>query len=208
MITLLAFVGALALLVVFHEYGHYWVARRCGVKVLRFSLGFGKVIYRKQFAVNGTEWVISAIPLGGYVKMLDEREGEVAAAELSMAFNRKPVLQRMAIVVAGPLANLLLAVLLYWVLFIHGLPGLKPVLGEVPTGTPAASAQMQAGETILSVNGVTIPSWQEMRWELMTLALQKDKVKIEAQSADGRHLTHLLDVSNLQADDLDGEFLD
>ena len=208
MITLLAFVGALALLVVFHEYGHYWVARRCGVKVLRFSLGFGKVIYRKQFVANGTEWVISAIPLGGYVKMLDEREGEVAAAELSMAFNRKPVLQRMAIVVAGPLANLLLAVLLYWVLFIHGLPGLKPVLGEVPTGTPAASAQMQAGETLLRVNGVFVPSWQEMRWELMTLALQKDKVKIEAQSADGRHLTHLLDVSNLQADDLDGEFLD
>lgn len=208
MITLLAFVGALALLVVFHEYGHYWVARRCGVKVLRFSLGFGKIIYRKQFAANGTEWVVSAIPLGGYVKMLDEREGEVAATELNRAFNRKPVLQRMAIVTAGPLANLLLAVLLYWVLFMHGLPGLKPVLGEVPAGTPAASAQMQAGETILSVNGVSIPSWQEMRWELMTLALQKDKVKIEAQSADGQRLTHLLDVSGLQADDLDGEFLD
>jgi len=208
MITLLAFVGALALLVVFHEYGHYWVARRCGVKVLRFSLGFGKVIYRKQFAANGTEWVISAIPLGGYVKMLDEREGEVTAEELHLAFNRKPVLQRMAIVSAGPLANLLLAVLLYWVLFMHGLPGLKPVLGEVPPGTPAASAQMQAGETILSVNGVSIPSWQEMRWELMTSALQRGKVAIEARSADGQHLTHLLDVSSLRADDLDGEFLD
>ena len=101
MITFLAFVGAIALLVLFHEYGHYWVARRCGVKVLRFSLGFGKIVYSKRFAGSDTEWVISAIPLGGYVKMLDEREGEVLPYELSSAFNRKPVLQRMAIVVAG-----------------------------------------------------------------------------------------------------------
>ena len=100
MITLLAFVGAIALLVVFHEFGHYWVARRCGVKVLRFSLGFGNVIYSKRFANSDTEWVISAIPLGGYVKMLDEREEEVAPGDLPYAFNRKPVLQRMAIVVA------------------------------------------------------------------------------------------------------------
>jgi len=208
MITLLAFVGALALLVVFHELGHYWVARRCGVKVLRFSLGFGKIIYSKQFVVNGTEWVISAIPLGGYVKMLDEREGEVAPEELDMAFNRMPVLKRMAIVVAGPLANFLLAIVLYWALFMHGLPGLKPILGEVPQGTPAASAQMQAGETILRVNGEAIPSWQELRWELMTLALRQGVVKIESQSASGQPLSHLLDVSSLKPDDLDGEFLD
>ena len=130
MITLLAFVGAIALLVVFHELGHYWVARRCGVRVLRFSVGFGKVIYRKRFANSDTEWVISAIPLGCYVKMLDEREGEVAAEDLPYAFNRQPVLQRMAIVAAGPLANFLLAIMLYWILFVHGVPGLKPVLGE------------------------------------------------------------------------------
>src|ERR1035438_8445572 len=102
MITLLAFVGVIALLVLFHELGHYWVARRCGVKVLRFSLGFGKVIYSKRFAHSDTEWVISAVPLGGYVKMLDEREEEVAPEDLPYAFNSKPVLQRMAIVVAGP----------------------------------------------------------------------------------------------------------
>src|SRR3990172_8077216 len=129
MITLLAFVGAIALLVLFHEFGHYWVARRCGVKVLRFSVGFGKIIYSKRFAGSDTEWVISAIPLGGYVKMLDEREGEVAANDLKYAFNRQPVLQRIAIVVAGPLANLLLAVVLYWILFVYGVPGLKPTLG-------------------------------------------------------------------------------
>ncbi len=212
MITLLAFVGAIALLVVFHEFGHYWVARRCGVKVLRFSLGFGNVIYRKRFANSDTEWVISAIPLGGYVKMLDEREEQVAPEDLPYAFNRKPVLQRMAIVVAGPLANFLLAIVLYWGLFIHGVPGLKPTLGDVPQGTPAAIAQMQAGETILSINGETIPSWQELHWTLLNLALKQGdgqrEISIEAQSASGTPLSHVLDMSGLEAKDLDSDFLD
>ena len=110
MTTLLAFVVAIAVLVVFHELGHYAVARMFDVKVLRFSVGFGKVLYTKRFGNGETEWALSAIPLGGYVKMLDEHEGEVPEAELSRAFNRKPVLQRMAIVVAGPVANLLLAI--------------------------------------------------------------------------------------------------
>jgi regulator of sigma E protease len=208
MITLLAFVGAIALLVVFHEYGHYWVARRCGVKVLRFSLGFGNVIYRKRFANSDTEWVISSVPLGGYVKMLDEREEEVAPEDLPYAFSRKPVLQRMAIVVAGPLANFLLAIVLYWGLFVHGVPGLKPMLGEVPAGTPAAIAQMQPGETILSINGEAIPSWQELHWRLLDLALQRGEVRIEAKDASGTSLLHVLDMSGLAAKDLDGDFLD
>lgn len=208
MITLLSFVCAIALLVVFHEYGHYWVARRCGVKVLRFSIGFGKVIYRKRFAGSDTEWVLSAIPLGGYVKMLDEREGEVLPCELDQAFNRKPVLQRMAIVVAGPLANFLLAILLYWLLFMHGVPGLKPVLGEVPAGTPAALAQLQQGETIVSIDGEPIPSWQELRWTLLTLALKQGEIRIEARNESGVPQSHLLNLAGLEARDLDGEFLD
>jgi regulator of sigma E protease len=208
MITLLSFAAAIAILVVFHEFGHYWVARRCGVKVLVFSLGFGKVIYRKRFKNSDTEWVISAIPLGGYVKMLDEREGEVLPFELEQAFNRKSVLQRMAIVVAGPLANFLLAIILYWLLFMHGVPGLKPVLGEIPPATPAAMAQMQTGETILSINGDPIPSWQELRWTLLTLALQRGTINIEVLTPDGATVLHSLNMSSLEAQDLDGEFLD
>ncbi len=220
MITLFAFVGAIALLVIFHELGHYWVARRCGIRVLRFSVGFGKVIFSKRFANKaastssgqaqgvGTEWVISAVPLGGYVKMLDEHEGEVAPEDLKYAFNRKPVLQRMAVVVAGPIANFMLAILLYWILFMHGVQGLKPALGEVPPGSPAATAQMQSGETILSINGEAIPSWQELRWTLLELALRQSEVKIEARSVQGEQLFHLLDMSGLEAKDLDGEFLD
>lgn len=207
MMTLLAFVGAIALLVIFHEFGHFWVARRCNVKVLRFSLGFGKVIYSKRFANGNTEWVVSAIPLGGYVKMLDEREGEVAAGELHLAFNRKPVLQRMAIVVAGPLANFLLAIALYWLMFIYGVPGLKPVLGEVTAGSPAAVAQMQAGETILSVNEEKIPSWQQLHWLLLDAALKQGEVKIETRTVRDEARVYLLDMSSVKTQDLEGDFL-
>ena len=208
MMTVLAFVGAIALLVVFHEYGHYWVARRCGVKVLCFSLGFGKVIYSKRFANSDTEWVLSAIPLGGYVKMLDEREGEVAPEDMGYAFNRKPVWQRMAIVAAGPLANFLLAIVLYWIVFMHGVPGIKPVLGEVNAGSPAAIAQLRAGETILRIDDEPIPSWQELRWQLLDTALQQRIVRVEGLSAGGTTVSHQLDLSGVEAKDLDGEFLD
>ena len=160
MTTFLAFIGAIVVLVAFHEYGHYFVARLCGVKVLRFSIGFGKILYTKKFAGGETEWSISAIPLGGYVKMLDEREGVVKPEDLPRTFNRQPVLRRMAIVVAGPLANLLLAIVFYWGLFIYGVPGLKPIIGNIAPATPAAAAQLQAQQTIVSINGTETPSWQ------------------------------------------------
>ena len=208
MITLLAFIVAIALLVVFHEFGHYWMARRCGVKVLRFSIGFGNVVYSKRFVGSDTEWVISSIPLGGYVKMVDEREEEVAPEDLPYAFNRKPVLQRMAIVAAGPVANFILAIVLYWGLFFHGVPGLKPILGDVPPESPAAIAQMQSGETILSINGEPVPSWQELHWKLMELALNRGEVKIETRSSAGILQSHLLDMSGIEARDLNSDFLD
>ena len=207
MITFLAFITAIVVLVAFHEYGHYWVARRCGVKVLRFSIGFGKILYSKKFSGGETEWVISAIPLGGYVKMLDEREGEVSAEDLPRAFNRQPVLNRMAIVVAGPLANLLLAIVFYWALFIYGIPGLKPVLGNIVPATPAAAAQLQAQQTIVSINGSDTPTWQEVRWVLLDAVLQENMVSLEIRTPQGEMATRILDIGSLTAADLDSDFL-
>ncbi len=205
--TLLAFIVAIALLVTFHELGHYWVARLCGVQVLRFSLGFGPVIFRKIFAGSSTEWVISLIPLGGYVKMLDEREGDVPSSLLHQAFNQKAVLQKMAIVIAGPLANFLLAIVIYWIMFMHGVQGYKPVLGDIPPNTPAAIAQFLPGEKILSINEKTVTSWQELQWNLMNLALQQGEVNIEGQDVNGINVHHLLSLNSISARDLDGDFL-
>jgi regulator of sigma E protease len=207
MTTLFAFIFAIAVLVVFHELGHYVVARWCDVKVLRFSVGFGKVLYAKRFGNGETEWAISAIPLGGYVKMLDEHEGEVAAHELPRAFNRKPVLQRMAIVVAGPVTNLLLAVALYFALFIHGVPGIKPVLGEVAANTPAAAAGLQSRQTIVSIDGQPTPSWQEVRWVLLDLVLQKKAAEFELRTPEGAAESRVLEMNSLTPADLDGDFM-
>jgi regulator of sigma E protease len=207
MTTLLAFVFAIAILVVFHELGHYAVARLCDVKVLKFSIGFGKALYTKRFGNGETEWALSAIPLGGYVKMLDEHEGDVAERDLPRAFNRKPVLQRMAIVVAGPIANLLLAVALYFILFIHGVPGIKPVLGEIVPNTPAAAAGLQSKQTIISIDGQPTPSWQEIRWILLDMVLQHKTAKFELQNAQGEKSFRMLEMSNLTAADLDGDFM-
>ncbi|ADE11877.1 RIP metalloprotease RseP [Sideroxydans lithotrophicus] len=207
MTTLIAFIVAIAILVVFHELGHYVVARLCDVKVLKFSIGFGNALYTKRFSNSETEWVISAIPLGGYVKMLDENEGEVAAHELPRAFNRKPVWQRMAIVVAGPIANLLLAVVLYFMLFIHGVPGLKPVLGEIVPNSPAAVAGLQSKQTIVSINGQPTPSWQEIRWILLDLVLQQKAANVELLDVQGERSFRVLEMSSLKAADLDGDFM-
>jgi regulator of sigma E protease len=206
--TLLAFLLAIVVLVVFHELGHYAVARWCGVKVLRFSVGFGKVIFSKRFVGGETEWVLSAIPLGGYVKMLDEREGEVAPEELPRTFNRQSVARRMAIVVAGPMANLLLAIALYWLLFMVGVPGVKPILGTIPAATPAAAAQLHTQQTLISINGQPTPTWQEVRWNLLDLVLQKQSASLELRNPDGQTVTRFLDTGTLTAADLDGDFLE
>ncbi|MBI4808154.1 MAG: RIP metalloprotease RseP [Nitrosomonadales bacterium] len=207
MTTLLAFVVAIVVLVLFHELGHYAVARFFDVKVLRFSIGFGKVLYTKRFGNGETEWVVSAIPLGGYVKMLDEHEEEVPEQDLPRAFTRKPVLQRMAIVVAGPIANLLLAVALYFALFIHGVPGIKPVLGEVMPDTPAASAGLKNKHTIVSINGQTTPSWQEIRWVLLDAVLQNTAARFELRTPEGEAEFRVMEMSSLTPADLDGDFL-
>ena len=164
--TVLITLATLAVLVTVHEYGHFWVARRCGVKVLRFSVGFGRGLYRWRDKQD-TEYVIASIPLGGYVKMLDEREGDVPPEELHMAFNRKPVLQRIAVVSAGPLANLGLAVAAYWFLFMAGETGYVPVIGEIEAGSVADVAGLEAGQEIIAVDGGETPTWQAVNFRLL-----------------------------------------
>jgi len=164
--TIVLTLGTLAILVAIHEFGHFWVARRCGVQVLRFSIGFGTRLFtwRDQ---QGTEYSLSAIPLGGYVKMLDEREGAVPASELHRAFNRKPPLQRIAVVSAGPLANFLLAIVAYWFLFMAGETGNVPLIEEVKPESPAAAAGLEAGQEIVAVDGGETPTWQALSFQLL-----------------------------------------
>lgn len=207
LITIVAFVVALGLLIVVHELGHYLVARLCNVKVLRFSVGFGTPIWRRSMGRDRTEWVIAAFPLGGYVKMVDEREGRVAPEDLPRAFNRQSVYRRFAIVVAGPTANFLLAILFYWILFLHGVPGLKPVLGPVAANTPAASAGFQTGETIVRIGDETVPTWQDARWTLLQHAVRKENVRVEVRNESGAVAWRQLDLSGLSGEQLDSDFM-
>lgn len=202
MTTLLAFLFTLAVLIVFHEFGHYLVARLAGVKVLRFSVGFGQVVARREDR-RGTEWALSAIPLGGYVKMLDEREGEVPVEQLHQAFNRKGVGARSAIVAAGPLANFLLAILLFWGLFMTGVPVAKPVLGEPPAATPAAQAGIQAGETVVAVNGERAQSWQDLHWLVLKNVLRKETVTLETSDAQQHYAYRHIAPETLNDEDLE-----
>ncbi|NBF10306.1 sigma E protease regulator RseP [Pseudomonas sp. Fl4BN1] len=157
---------ALGVLVTFHEFGHFWVARRCGVKVLRFSVGFGMPLLRWHDR-RGTEFVIAAIPLGGYVKMLDEREGEVAAEEFDQTFNRKSVGQRIAIVAAGPIANFLLALVFFWGLAMLGSQQVRPVIGDVEAGSIAAKAGLGAGQEIVAIDGEPTSGWAAVNLQLV-----------------------------------------
>ncbi|MBS7663459.1 RIP metalloprotease RseP [Pseudomonas lalucatii] len=169
MSTLYMIVGtlvALGVLVTFHEFGHFWVARRCGVRVLRFSVGFGTPLLRWHDR-QGTEFVIAAIPLGGYVKMLDEREGEVPPAQLEQSFNRKSVRQRIAIVAAGPLANFLLALLFFWLVAMLGSVQVRPVIGAVEDGSLAAGAGLRVGQEIVAVNDEPTTGWAAVNLQLV-----------------------------------------
>ncbi|OLF56135.1 sigma E protease regulator RseP [Pseudomonas chlororaphis] len=157
---------ALGVLVTFHEFGHFWVARRCGVKVLRFSVGFGMPLLRWHDR-QGTEFVIAAIPLGGYVKMLDEREGEVPVDQLDQSFNRKSVRQRIAIVAAGPVANFLLALVFFWVLAMLGTEQVRPVIGSVEAGSLAAKAGLSSGQEIVAIDGEPTLGWSAVNLQLV-----------------------------------------
>ena len=203
---LLAFVVTLGVLVTFHELGHYVVARLAGVKVLRFSIGFGRILWSRRVGPDATEWALSAVPLGGYVKMVDEREGEVAAADLPRAFNRQSVWKRMAIVIAGPLANLLLAVLLFAGTYIVGVPGQRAVLAPPPADSPAAAAGLAAGDLVAAVDGDRIRSWQDLRWRLLRDS-GADRVVLTIERPDGTTSTRPVSLSTLAPTDWEGNFL-
>lgn len=193
---------ALGLLVTFHEFGHYWVARRFNVKVLRFSVGFGKPLW-SRYNRHGTEFAIAAIPLGGYVKMLDENAPDEAAAgmtasNLDQAFNRKPVLQRIAIVAAGPLANLLLCVLLLWAMFVIGRPDHSATLG--PSTALAADAGFQAGDRIERIDGRSIRTWMDALHGLTTAAMDQRDARVEIRDSQGNARTRTLPLSSLPGD--------
>lgn len=206
----LAFLVVLSVLVVIHELGHYWVARWCGVKVLRFSVGFGRVLWSRRFGPDRTEWAVSAVPLGGYVKMADEREGELAAADLPRAFNRQSVGKRIAIVAAGPIANLVLAALLFAGTFVAGVPGLRAQVGDPLPGTAAVQAGIRAGDLIVAVDGRPISSWQDLRWRLLkSSGAAEVALEIERAGAPGASVraTHRLSLAALAMTDWEGNFM-
>ena len=201
-----AFVFTLGVLVTFHELGHYIVARLCGVKVLRFSVGFGKVLASRRFGPDQTEWAISALPLGGYVKMADEREAEVARADLPRAFNRQPVWKRIAIVAAGPLANLLLAVLIFAATYVHGIPGQIALLAAPPPGSAAATAGLREGDLVTALDNQPVQSWQDLRWRLLkSSGADSVEISVKRPGADGAQ--HTLDLRSLRAADWETNFL-
>jgi regulator of sigma E protease len=187
---------SLGVLVTFHEFGHFWVARRNGVRVLRFSVGFGRPLWLRR-GKDGTEYAIAAIPLGGYVRMLDEREGDVPPDEVDQAFNRKPVGRRIAIVAAGPLANLVLCVALLWAMFVIGRPDYAPVVGQAEG--IAAQAGLHRGDTLLTVGERATPTWSEAAVALGSAALDRHDIPVTVRDAAGTRSVRTLPLSRLPA---------
>lgn len=207
MIYVFSFLVTVGVLVIIHELGHYAAARMMDVKILRFSVGFGRPLWVRRRGRDQTEWVVAAIPLGGFVKMLDEREGEVAPEEAPRAFNRKGVAPRIFIVLAGPIANLLLAVLLYWALFIVGLPGLKPVVAAPAPASAAAAAGLADGDTLRAIGGEPVETWNDVRWLLLKDAVRHEDATVDVESVAGSHSTRRMELSSLSKEDLDRDFL-
>ncbi|MEJ2508997.1 MAG: RIP metalloprotease RseP [Gammaproteobacteria bacterium] len=200
--TIVAFLVAISILIAIHEFGHFWVAKRLGVKVLRYSIGFGKPLWRFVGGRDRTEYVIAALPIGGYVKMLDEREGEVAEADLPRAFNRQPVAKRFAIVLAGPLFNFLLAIVIYWLVFVIGVSGVRPQINGVKPDTPAAQAGLHRNQEIVAVNGQATPTWTAAMQALLPNAIERSTATLTVREADGSNREVKMDLSGINMDDV------
>ena len=209
--TVLAFIGSMGTLVVLHELGHYLVARACGVKVLRFSVGMGRVVWSRRVGPDQTEWAISALPLGGYVEMLDSRAQDVSGLspqELKREFTRQNVWVRIAIAGAGPLANFLVAILLYACLYMHGVPEPVSKLGQVPVASAAYAAGLRAGDKVTAINGHAVGVWSDLRWQVIQAAVDRIDAHIDVRHADGAQASLMLPGSALAALDLDSDVLD
>ena len=206
LLTLAAFALALGILIVVHEMGHYLLARACGVKVLRFSVGFGRVLV-KRVDRHGTEWALSLIPLGGYVKMLDEREGDVSPAERHRAFNTQAVGKRIAIVAAGPIFNLVLAALLYASINLAGVDEPAPVVGAPVAESIAARGGLQAGDRITAVDGQSVTAWSEVRWLLLDQVTHQGTARLAVTTAAGAPAERRLDFAGVSLDDMEGDVL-
>ncbi len=200
--SVLAFIVAIGLLVVVHEFGHFWVARLSGVKILRFSVGFGKPLWGRRLGRDETEFVVAAVPLGGSVKMLDEREGPVPLAEAHREFNRQPLAARAAIVLAGPMFNLLFAVLAYWAIFVIGVMGLRPLIGEVTADSIAARAGLKGGDEIVAVEGRPTPTWEAVVYAGIPEVLDSGLLSVTVRAKQGAERDITLDLAALGVDDL------
>lgn len=202
----LGFIVALGILVAVHEFGHFWVARKLGVKVLKFSIGFGRPLWSRRAGRDSTEYVIATIPLGGYVKMLDETEeseGSIPVHELPRAFNRQPLWKRTAIVLAGPAFNFLFAILAYWIVFSMGIDGIKPVVGRVAENSIAADGGFQVGDEITAIDGRPNRSWDEHRLYLFNQAFGKRKISAQVNDTSGERQERYIDLSRLSLSEID-----
>jgi regulator of sigma E protease len=199
LMSIFAFIVAISVLVAVHEFGHFWVARRLGFKVLKFSIGFGKPLWVKK-GRDDTLFMISAIPLGGYVKMLDEREGPVAPEELHRCYNRQSVGKRLAVLSAGPAFNFLFAVVAYWLLFMVGIGGLKPVVGEVTADSPAAIAGLERGDQIISIAGQKITIWEQIPLRLIEVLLDSGEIPVGVIDGDGVQRDLSIDVRGRESE--------
>jgi regulator of sigma E protease len=199
---LLSFVVAIGVLVTVHEYGHFWVARRLGVKVLRFSIGFGKPLVMWRRGRDQTEYVIAAIPLGGFVRMLDEREGDVSEVDLPRAFNRQSLLVRTAVVLAGPLFNFIFAVFAYWLMFVLGVSGARPWIGDVVPGSLAELSGLRSDTEIVAVDGRASPTWEAAIQSIIGTSLDGPRIPMTVRAENGRRTDVTLDMGSVVVDDL------
>jgi regulator of sigma E protease len=210
-VAIAAFIVAVGVLVTVHELGHYWAARLCDVRVMRFSVGMGRPLWLRRFGRDQTEWVIAAFPIGGYVKLADERDGSVepfaSAEEKARAHNNKTVWQRIFISAAGPAANLILAALLYWVLMVAGMPATKPYVAQAVPNTAAEKAGFQEFERIVRIGGREIATWHDARLALVEAATSRGRVEIDVVNEVGTSRLRMLDMSSVGKDDLDKDFL-